>query len=309
MRISGLKLSNYRLHRELSLEFGLGITVLEGANETGKSTLVEALHRALFLSSRSSGALLDEMRPQPGGGDPELTLRFEAEGINFTLHKRFAGSKGASSLMSSVGSTWQGDKAEERLAELVGAGPVPRARQGEQMKERWGHLWVWQGNAGLNPLDLGANALDQARLLEQLQMSGQLGVQSQVDRRVVELVQQRWSSSHTEKGRIGRAGSALAEAQQTEEIAKEQLQNLNKQLLEQKQAQSEQQIASSKLAELDRAIPLLKLLAPLQQQRKEIQKEINSLVETIQKLVKLAQNTTTLKNELEPLSLSTAITR
>ena len=300
MRISGLKLSNYRLHRELSLEFGLGITVLEGANETGKSTLVEALHRALFLSSRSSGALLDEMRPQPGGGDPELTLRFEAEGINFTLHKRFAGSKGASSLMSSVGSSWQGDKAEERLAELVGAGPVPRARQGEQMKERWGHLWVWQGNAGLNPLDLGANALDQARLLEQLQMSGQLGVQSQVDRRVVELVQQRWSSSHTEKGRIGRAGSALAEAQQTEEIAKEQLQNLNKQLLEQKQAQSEQQIASSKLAELDRAIPLLKLLAPLQQQRKEIQKEINSLVETIQKLVKLAQNTTTLKNELEP---------
>ena len=106
MRISGLKLSNYRLHRELSLEFGLGITVLEGANETGKSTLVEALHRALFLSSRSSGALLDEMRPQPGGGDPELTLRFEAEGNSFTLHKRFAGSRGASSLISSVGSSF-----------------------------------------------------------------------------------------------------------------------------------------------------------------------------------------------------------
>lgn len=300
MRISGLKLSNYRLHRELSLEFGLGITVLEGANETGKSTLVEALHRALFLSSRSSGALLDEMRPQPGGGDPELTLRFEAEGISFTLHKRFAGSRGASSLMSSFGSSWQGDKAEERLAELVGAGPVPRARQGEQMKERWGHLWVWQGNAGLNPLDLGANALDQARLLEQLQMSGQLGVQSQVDRRVVELVQQRWSSSHTEKGRIGRAGSALAEAQQAEEIAKQQLQNLNKQLLDQKQAESEQQLAKSKLDELDRVIPLLKLLEPLQLQRQEIQKDLNSLVKIKQKLVELAQSSMNLKNELKP---------
>ena len=300
MRITGLKLSNYRLHRELSLEFGSGITVLEGANETGKSTLVEALHRALFLPSRSSGALLDEMRPQPGGGDPELTLRFEAEGISFTLHKRFAGSRGSSSLISSIGSSWQGDKAEERLAELVGAGPVQRARQGEQMKERWGHLWVWQGNAGLNPLDLGANALDQARLLEQLQISGQLGVQSQVDRRVVELVQQRWSSSHTEKGRIGRAGSALAEAQQAEEIAKQQLQNLNKQLLDQKQAESEQQLAKSKLDELDRVIPLLKLLEPLQLQRQEIQKDLNSLVEIKQKLVELAQSSMNLKNELKP---------
>lgn len=300
MRITGLKLSNYRLHRELSLEFGLGITVLEGANETGKSTLVEALHRALFLPSRSSGALLDEMRPQPGGGDPELTLTVEAEGISFTLHKRFAGSRGSSSLISSIGSSWQGDKAEERLAELVGAGPVQRARQGEQMKERWGHLWVWQGNAGLNPLDLGANALDQARLLEQLQISGQLGVQSQVDRRVVELVQQRWSSSHTEKGRIGRAGSALAEAQQAEEIAKQQLQNLNKQLLDQKQAESEQQLAKSKLDELDRVIPLLKLLEPLQLQRQEIQKDLNSLVKIKQKLVELAQSSMNLKNELKP---------
>jgi hypothetical protein len=136
--------------------------------------------------------------------------------------------------------------------------------------------------------------------LEQLQISGQLGVQSQVDRRVVELVQQRWSSSHTEKGRIGRAGSALAEAQQAEEIAKQQLQNLNKQLLDQKQAESEQQLAKSKLDELDRVIPLLKLLEPLQLQRQEIQKDLNSLVKIKQKLVELAQSSMNLKNELKP---------
>lgn len=133
-----------------------------------------------------------------------------------------------------------------------------------------------------------------------MQISGQLGVQSQVDRRVVELVQQRWSSSHTEKGRIGRAGSALAEAQQAEEIAKQQLQNLNKQLLDQKQAESEQQLAKSKLDELDRVIPLLKLLEPLQLQRQEIQKDLNSLVEIKQKLVALAQSSMNLKNELKP---------
>ena len=155
MQLIDFELCNYRLHKQTLIEFCPGLNVVIGANESGKSTLVEGLHRALFLPSRCSGALVEEMRAKPTAGDPEITLRFKAGLLQYTLRKRFAGPRGSTSLISSAGNTWQGDKAEDELAELVGAAAVQRARVGEQLRERWGHLWVWQGTAGLNPLDLG----------------------------------------------------------------------------------------------------------------------------------------------------------
>ena len=56
MRLLRLNLEHYRMHQQLELSFAAGLNVLEGANESGKSTLAEAVHRALFLPVRSSGA-------------------------------------------------------------------------------------------------------------------------------------------------------------------------------------------------------------------------------------------------------------
>ena len=169
MRLLSLELRHYRRHRHLAVDFAAGLTVIEGANESGKSTLAEAIHRALFLPARSGGALLEGMRARPALGDPELELSFEAEGHTYTVQKRFAGARGSVSLRTRGGSLWQGDSAEEQLAQLVGARAVARARHGEQLRERWGHLWVWQGSAGFDPLQLSAEAIDQERLLQRLQ--------------------------------------------------------------------------------------------------------------------------------------------
>jgi DNA repair exonuclease SbcCD ATPase subunit len=284
MKLKTFELKNYRLHRFVSLDFDPGLTVIEGENESGKSTLVEALHRALFLSFRSSGVILEEMRSKPGGGDPELKLCFETGDGNYELQKSFSGARGKCSLTNASGQSWLGDRAEEYLGELVGAAVVSRARGGDQMRERWGHLWVWQGSGGINPLELSAEAIDQPRLLEQLQNSGQLGVQSQLDRHVLEKVKQRWSVAFTEKGRIGRAGSNLAIALQAERDVEQKLIDLNCQLEEQEQARIEEASVSLKLAEIDQVLPLIKAVEHLRVKKEQVVNELNPLIDAKQKL-------------------------
>ena len=257
MRLLSLQLRHYRRHQQLSVSFDPGLTVIEGANESGKSTLAEAIHRALFLPARSSGAVQEAMRARPAQGEPELELGFEAEGHTYTLQKRFAGSRGSVSLRTSGGSLWQGDSAEEQLAQLVGARAVARARQEEQLRERWGHLWVWQGSAGNDPLLLSAEAIDQPRLLQRLQASGSLAMQSSLDRQVLDLVHSRWLGSYTEKGKLGRAGSGLAAALAAEAEARGQQAEAEAQLAAQQGARQEYDQLSAELEQLGQLLPLL----------------------------------------------------
>ena len=62
MRLLSVTLRNYRMHRELTVSFDGSLTVIGGPNEAGKSTIIEAVHRALFLRSRVSGEVLESMR-------------------------------------------------------------------------------------------------------------------------------------------------------------------------------------------------------------------------------------------------------
>ncbi|MFS6818582.1 hypothetical protein AAF134_04410 [Synechococcus lacustris Tous-12m] len=140
--------------------------------------------------------------------------------------------------------------------------------------------------------------------MEQLQDSGQLGIQSQLDQRVVELVQQRWSNSFTDKGRIGKAGSHLAMAQREEQQAKEHLSAINKLLQEQQEARDNQFAASASLAELDQLIPLLLQLEPLELQKAQLINQLKPLNDLKEQLSSLQLESNSLKNKLEPLILS-----
>ena len=68
-----------------------GINVLEGPNEFGKSTLINALWHALFTpTDLTPAALLKIMGrwyPKPGGDHARATLEFEANGQIWTLQK------------------------------------------------------------------------------------------------------------------------------------------------------------------------------------------------------------------------------
>jgi hypothetical protein len=201
MRLLSARVRDYRIHRDQKVELDPRFTVIAGPNQSGKSTLAEALHRALFLPFKTGGDLQKGMQTSPFLSDPEVELCFEAGSQRWTLRKRFAGSRGSASLTDGRGVSLQGEEAEEQLAQLVGSAAVARNRgAAEQLRERWGHLWVWQGSASSNPLTTSQASYDHDKLVERLQAGADLGVTSALDLAVLEDIQGRWDAVYTPGG-------------------------------------------------------------------------------------------------------------
>ena len=80
MRLLHASLRQVRLHQHLELRFDPHFTLLGGANEAGKSTVVEALHKVLFLRASATGRAVDELRSRLHSGLPEIAVDFEAAG-------------------------------------------------------------------------------------------------------------------------------------------------------------------------------------------------------------------------------------
>ncbi len=80
MRLLHCQLQNVRLHGDLEFHLLARLTLVGGPNESGKSTLVEALHRALFLKATATGAPVEALQSRLHLGQPVVQLAFEAKG-------------------------------------------------------------------------------------------------------------------------------------------------------------------------------------------------------------------------------------
>src|ERR1700723_2950035 len=116
MRLLSIAVRYYRLHREVRVELYPARTLIGGPNESGKSTLIEAAHRALFLRAKTTGEVQKSMVSRNHGGQPEVEVRFEARGRGYHLLKRFNGRNGTAPLTEVGGSTWAGEEGEWNLA-------------------------------------------------------------------------------------------------------------------------------------------------------------------------------------------------
>ncbi len=250
MRLLHLRLRQLRLHRQLELQFHPRFTLVGGANEAGKSTLVEALHKGLFLKATATGKGVEELRSRQHSGLPEVEIGFEARGRSWLLRKRFAGSSGTVQLADGVSTSLSGAAAEERLAELLGVEAPVEGRRISQLPQRWAHLWVRQGEAGANPLAGGGNSYDLDRLLNQLQQRGSsAALESPLDRQVEANLQLELSQLFTATGKV-KAGSVLAQAQGQQQQAAERLQ-----LAQERLAQLE--TAMEELAQIEQRLELI----------------------------------------------------
>ena len=272
MRLLSARVRDYRIHRDLAVAFDPHFTVITGPNQSGKSTLAEALHRALFLPVRTGGELQKGMQTSPFLSDPEVELCFEAASQRWTLRKRFAANRGSASLTDGRGVSLQGDEAEEQLAQLVGTAAVARNRgAAEQLRERWGHLWVWQGFAGNNPLASGQAAYDHDRLVERLQAGADLGVTSALDLAVLEDIQQRWNSVYTPGGANRapqvRKGSALQLARAASEQAQDELKAMEISIAQQANDIQSYQQALESLSRISEQLPQQRLQQQTLQER------------------------------------------
>ena len=212
MKLLSATIRNYRIHRERNIDFDQARTLIEGANETGKSTLIEAIHRGLFLKSTVTGEGRKSMVSTLFPGHPEVEVRFAANGAEYHLTKRFSGASGTTQLVQVGGQTWQGEEAESRLARLLGVEELGGGRGIlGRVSEQWSHLWVWQGMSGDNPSEHAAS--QQAHLLQQLQQTGgAVAMQSELDGRVASRFAQAKDQIFVRAG-SARSGSDLDKAQ------------------------------------------------------------------------------------------------
>ncbi|NQX00229.1 AAA family ATPase, partial [bacterium] len=207
MRILSITARNYRIHQDITVDFNGSRNLLGGPNESGKSTLAEALHRGLFLRAKTGGKVQHSMRPdQAGAGHPEVSLTFEAGEQVWTLDKKFSGAGGTIRLVAAGAAALHGEDAETRLAALLqnseGASSTLK-----QLETQWAHLWVWQGSSGDNAAAHAGQQKD--RLVQRLQAEGLAAVmQSDFDQQVRQKIQAAQDEIFTATGKQ-KAGSSL----------------------------------------------------------------------------------------------------
>lgn len=200
MRLISLSLRSYRVHQQLTVDFDPNRFLIGGRNESGKSTLVEAAHRALFLQAKTGGKIQKDMVSTRHQGDPEVTLIFEAAGCRWELEKRFSAQRGSTRL-STVGSKPLLDEAaDQKLAELLKTQATGGRSAAGSLEKRWSHLWIWQGSSGENPAPQSAQHMP--AISRQLQGQGIAAMlQSATDERVASRVATSYESLFTATGR------------------------------------------------------------------------------------------------------------
>lgn len=213
MRFISATIKNYRVHRELRVDFDPSRTLIGGPNESGKSTLVEAMQRAFFLRAKITGDTHDEMQSMLWGGTPEVEIVFESDGRQFLLQKSFAKTKGSTVLTESGMAALRDDAAEVRLAELLGVEVEGGGRgAGERAARQWAHLWVRQGQSGSDPTECATT--ERASLAQRLQKTGgAAAMQSERDAAVAAFFAGKVDETFV-RGDNARAGSELAQAQE-----------------------------------------------------------------------------------------------
>ena len=147
LKIRRIKLANFRKFRAPFVVDGLvdGLNIIIEPNETGKSTLVEALRAAFFVRHSTKNQLAQSYVPQGDQVAPEVEVSFEANGQDWRVAKRFMRSPNVE--VTGPGVRAQGDDAEARLQALLG---FVRDTSREGDPAAWGALgllWVGQAQA------------------------------------------------------------------------------------------------------------------------------------------------------------------
>lgn len=150
--------------------FARGLNVLAAYNEEGKSTLVRALTRALFDRHTSKSEEIRHLQPLGTNLAPTVGVDFEVGGVRYHIYKQFLESP-QSHLYKFNGRDWEllaeGDGADKKLYELLGARPAGR---GATKPEHWGlfqYLWARQGEPAVWPEWRGeAGELVRAKLVK-----------------------------------------------------------------------------------------------------------------------------------------------
>ena len=119
--IRSIALDGFRKFRTPFAIEGLadGLNIVIEPNETGKSTLLDALRAAFFIRHNTSNALARSYAPHGEAVGPEIRVGFDVAGAPWSVTKRFL--RGASVETDGPQGRAQGEEAEARLNALLGS--------------------------------------------------------------------------------------------------------------------------------------------------------------------------------------------
>ena len=85
--INSLTLTNFKQHENLTINFGAGFTAIRGSNESGKSTLLQALAYALFGTKALTDSLEDTVRWGCAVSTLRVDLDFTIDEVQYTVRR------------------------------------------------------------------------------------------------------------------------------------------------------------------------------------------------------------------------------
>jgi len=147
LKIRRIALTNFRKFRDPFVLDGLtdGLNVIIEPNETGKSTLLEAMRAAFFIRHNTANRLARSYAPHGEAVAPQIEIGFEARGDEWQVNKRFL--KGASVEVRGPNGRAQGEDAEAQLQALLGARRDTSQAGDAAAHGALGLLWVGQAQA------------------------------------------------------------------------------------------------------------------------------------------------------------------
>lgn len=147
MIIRSLEVTNFRKFRDpLRIDdFVDGLNIVVEPNETGKSTLLEALRAAFFIRHSAKTELVRSYVPIGDDVAPRVTVGFELKGQLWTLEKQFM--KSSHVRLSGEGGRSESDAAEDALQELLGFERGNNRGSDPETRGPLGMLWVEQASA------------------------------------------------------------------------------------------------------------------------------------------------------------------
>ena len=321
MRLIRCRLESIRRHRALEVSFAPGLTLIGGANESGKSSLVEAMHRTLFLRASATGAAIRDLRSATHAGHPQVEIDFDAAGHRWSLLKCFSGAGGTSRLSRAGQEALLGGDAEDQLAALLGVEEIIGSRQVNRvLPTRWAHLWVMQGLAGRNLLDLSGEHYDLKGLITALEGQAEQSLQSPMDQQVYNQLEQLVASSLTSRG--VKQNSELWKRRRDVQQASEQQAEAQEQLLSYEAACIELDANEQALDQLECHAPevqkrrrqllalkdLQQRLAPLRLQQSQWQQQLSALSRLIKEMQAAETAMKAMRKELRVMNESAETT-
>lgn len=250
LRLRRIAVDGFRKFREPMAIDGLtdGLNIVIEPNETGKSTLLEALRAAFFVRHGTKNQLAQSFAPYGEAVGPEIQVSFEANGAPWTITKRFL--RGAAIEITGPRGKAQGEDAEAQLHALLGSVRDTSQKGDAATYGALGLLWVAQTDA-LAVTGPGQIVRDTVRSTLEAEVGSIMGgpAYKRVRTRIDEQFGRYWSPTGQKRGRQNEAMERVEIAETAAREAAERAAGLEKTFSELETARARLKVVQREIAD------------------------------------------------------------